>query len=345
MPRLFGVSVTLAIVSALFATVAMGNENPSRIFVQNTNPEFVVDNPENPANTYTIEALVSGDQAGQIAVEFVDYFSGSSGRQTLPGGTLPNSLEHAIELIPSDLSYTPNQKTQAFRLVFRPKSSIEQRIYSGAIRIGFTPVSSQEGFAGNAVGVTKNLIVTPFGAVNLLENDEIRAAEVVAVKISAMQRSSFIDRLLPDIPGVINHGPAEMVTKIQNDGTFPVFVSSKWQFLAGSELLAVKESPRELLGGGRSVQNVIQTVYVDQATERSINILPSLGLVEVRTDLTSELTGVEIATLSRTDSFLVLQWKEPLVGFLAIVLLWRLALRYRKAELIKSEPSAYQPAL
>jgi len=332
-----GIVIPIVAASTMFATVSAAEENPSRIFIQNTNPEFVVGSPENPANTYTVEALVSGDMPGEVFVEFVDYFSGSSGRQGLPGGTLPNSLQNAIELVPSDLSYTPNQKTQVLRMVFRPKPSIEQRIYSGGIRIGFAAASDEDGFASTTLGVVKNLIVSPFGAADLLDDDDIRAAEVSSLKVSALQRSSFIDRLVPDFPGVINHGPVEVVTRIENNGSFPVFVSGNWQFLAGGELLAVKQAPSELLGGGRSVQRSIQTLYVDPATQRSINVLPGFGVVEIRTELISELTGVEIGNLARTDRFLVLQWKEPLVGLLVILLLWRLALRYRKAELIKSE--------
>jgi hypothetical protein len=333
---------TFLAIHFVFATAASADEETNQLYVQNTNPEFVVDDPGNPGNTYTIEALVSGEQSGTIFVEFVDYFSGENSRQQLPGGSLPNSLQGALELRPADLSYEPNGKSQLFALKFSPKESIENRIYSGGIRVGFAPASEGSGFASSTVGVITNLIVTPFGGANSLSEDEIKPANFTSVEISPLERSSFIDRLLPDIPNVVNYGPVEVKTTIGNDGDFPVFVSMQWDFFSQDELIAKQESPKELLRGGLSSERSVRTVYIDPVTERSLNILPSLGFVSLETQLTSELTGVEIASLTRTDTFLVLQWKEPFAIALLIVALYRFSRKYRKPK-GKGTPELLEP--
>lgn len=115
-------------------TPATAAESKTEIYVANTNPEFVVGDPGNPSNSYTVEILLQGGQSGKIVVDFVDYVSGPQGRTTLPGGASPNSLKNAIYLATEQVDYIPNGTSQVFELKFLPLASMEPKLYSGGLR-------------------------------------------------------------------------------------------------------------------------------------------------------------------------------------------------------------------
>lgn len=326
------ITVPLAILLVLFGFGhSIADETKTEIYVANTNPEFVIDSPTNPANSYTVEVLLKGGQAGELVVEFVDYVWGPQGRVTVPGGSSPNSLQNAIYLEKTNLTYVPDGSDQVFALKFFPLESIEPRLYSGGLRIGFRPVADESGFASSALGVTKNLVVTPFGGATSIGSKELQPARLLQSYVSAIQRSSFIDSLLPDIPGIINFGPVEVKSKVENPGEYPVFVKVQWEFLNDNVLLAKQELPALLIGGGLAFERKVQTVFVDPITDRSINVLPDFGLIQLRTTVMSELTGVTVDSKQETTTFLILMWKEPLTISLLLFILYRSLRRARKS--------------
>lgn len=327
--RLF---LTLILVMFI-AAPSSAEESKTEIFVANTNPEFVIDHPENPANSYTVEVLLQGGQPGEVIVEFLDYVSGPQGRVTLPGGSTPGSLQNAIFLEGGRKKYVPNGKSQIFELRFLPLDSIESRLYSGGLRIGFQALGDDSGISTSTLGVTKNLVVTPYGGASILGSDQLLPARFVSNKLTPLQRSSFIDSLIPDIPGVINFGPVEVNTTIENPGEFPVFSQIRWEFSQGEELLASQEVPAKLMAGGVTFERKVQTVFVDPTTKRSINVLPNFGLIQMETTVTSELTGVTLDNQVSTDTFLLLMWKEPLVMGIIFVGLYRGLRRSRPGRL------------
>ncbi len=332
--RQLAIAATIFVAALLFVLViasgTYADESKTQIFVANTNPEFVVGNPDNPANSYTVEVLVEGGQPGALFVEFVDYVTGPQGRMTLPGGSSPNSLQNAIYLATRNTQYFPSGESQIFALKFLPFENLEPRLYSGGMRIGFRPDSGESGFSASTLGVVKNLVVTPFGGASVLGKDQLRAANLVTSHISPLERSSFIDSLIPDIPGVINHGPVQILSVIENPGEYPLFASVRWEIRSNEELLAVQEMPSKMIGGGLSLERKIQTVFVDPTTGRSINVIPNLGLIDLRTLVTSELTGVTLETEIRTQTFVVFMWKEPTVFVILILLTGFMARSYYK---------------
>lgn len=313
-----------------FGNTALAAESKTEIYVANTNPEFVVGDPENPSNSYTVEVLLQGGQSGTIVVDFIDYVSGPQGRATLPGGSSPSSLENAIYLASEQIDYIPNGTSQVFELKFLPRASIQPRLYSGGLRIGFQVASEDSGFSNATVGVTKNLVVTPYGGAASLDAEKLQPIRISQSRISPLGRSSFIDSLLPDIPNVINFGPAEVLTVIENPGEYPMFASIKWEFLSGQETLARQELPARIMAGGIEFERRVQTLFVDPVTNRSFNVLPNLGFVTLRTTITSQLTGVTVDTQVSSQTFLVLMWKEPVFALITLLILFRLLRRKKR---------------
>lgn len=304
------------------ATPATAAESKTEIYVANTNPEFVVGDPGNPSNSYTVEILLQGGQSGKIVVDFVDYVSGPQGRTTLPGGASPNSLKNAIYLATEQVDYIPNGTSQVFELKFLPLASMEPKLYSGGLRIGFQAAGEDSGFSNSTVGVTKNLVVTPYGGAANLDSEKLQPVRISKIRISPLKRSSFIDSLLPDIPNVVNFGPAEVLTVIENSGEYPLFASVNWEFLSGDETLARQELPARLMAGGITFERRVQTLFVDPVTNRSFNVLPDFGLVTLRTTVTSQLTGVTVDTQVNTQTFLIMMWKEPLFVIAVLLILY-----------------------
>jgi hypothetical protein len=171
------------------------------------------------------------------------------------------------------------------------------------------------------------MTVTPFGLVSSLEEGKLLPAQVIRHDIERLERSSFIDSLLPDLPGIVNFGPVESRVTYTNPGEYPVFSELSWAFEHGGEVIAYKSLREALVSPDQEVQKAVTTQVSGQAEGSQLNLLPGLGFVSNKITLTSSLGGTELPVQVFDGSFLVLQWKEPFVGIIALYFLVRWAWR------------------
>lgn len=300
--------------------------------------------PDGPPDEFNFKVVVTGDQPGQLTIELSDAKSVFDPQTRFPPKTLPNSLAYAIEMTPLDLTYDGKAGSKVFMVQFKPKPNLKKQFYQGFISISFGGGDS-DASAQSSVGALKPLIVAPYGAVDTLSLGQFQASQIGAIRVSPIWRSSFLDALLPDIPGILNYGPARIDFSVTNPGEMPSYTRVTLE-MQGSEGVLFKQTiPRKLTIGGEVGEYNIETTFEDENTNRTINALPSMGVFRLAVSASSELSGV--ARLSSAQaSIVVLQWKEPFAAISVVVFIFWLIRRLRKARrpkaqfVVPGEPSA-----
>lgn len=326
----------LAAIAALVAAIGIQipamalDDEPNRIFVENTSTYFVVGVPGEPEPRYSVEVVVSGSTPGRLEVSFTDTMQAGSSSPALPSGSLPSSLTNVLEFSPGDLSYKPNGSTQRYLLVFTVKNDYEFRPFHGNLRIAFSPGLDDSGQTTNTMGVVKNLLITPYGWAGKNPNDERTYSIIDRNIIEAASKSGLVDRLIPDVPFLINQGPVRASVRVTNPGVYPNNTWIEWRFFDGELLLAKKRIPNEFLRGGKSLDANFLVTYTDSETDRSFDVLPTFRLIRYEVTVQSELSGVEYEPQIEIQYFVIAPWKEILVLLLLALLALHLVRKMRR---------------
>jgi hypothetical protein len=288
--------------------------------------EFVVGDPTAKKNEISLEIFVTSDLPKLVQVEFVDFFSGEGGRSQLPSGSTPYSLANVLEIAPFDNRH-PGGGQKRYLVTIKPKVDYEQQLFTGGVVVRLDPVGSQGGGVGSTSSILRAMTVTPYGLVASLDEGNLQPAQVIRHDIHRLERSSFIDSLLPDLPGIVNFGPVESRVTYTNPGEYPVFSKLSWAFEYDGEVIASKSLREALLSPGQEVQKAVTTQVSGQVEGSQLNLLPGFGFVSNKITLNSSLGGTELPVQVYDGSFLVLQWKEPFVGIVGLYFLVRWAWR------------------
>jgi hypothetical protein len=288
--------------------------------------EFVIGDPAAINNEINLEIFVTSDLPKSVSVEFVDFFSGEGGRSQLPSGSTPYSLANVLEISPFDNRH-PGGGQKRYLVTIKPKPEYNQQLFIGGVVVRVDAVGDQSEGVGSTSSILRAMTVTPYGLVASLEEGNLQPAQVIRHDIHRLERSSFIDSLLPDLPRIVNFGPVESRVTYRNPGEYPVFSELSWAFEHGGEVIASKSLREALVSPNQEVQKAVTTQVSGQAEGSQLNLLPGLGFVSNKITLTSSLGGTELPVQVFDGSFLVFQWKEPFVGVLAIYFLVRWAWR------------------
>lgn len=327
----------VALLATLSFSAAPAAFADTKLTVSSIPAEFVISGPSPEEEFVSVDVTLTSESPKRILVTFVDYFTGEDGKRLqLPGGSTPYSLQNVLEVQEFDNLHRGGGLKQEFTVIFRPKPGHSKSVFSGGVSIGTGP----DGEAGEGIGssgaITRTMTVTPFGIAADLVDGSLQAAKFVRHDLERLERSSFFDSILPDIPGVVNYGPVESRVEYKNSGDYPVFYSLRWNFLSGAEPIASRTFPATLLNPEQSGAKAVTTQVDAVGKDLKLNVLPSFGFVENKITLTSSLGGTEFPVETYDGSFLVLQWKEPFVALLAIYFLvrwaWRKNLSKRKRE-------------
>jgi hypothetical protein len=288
--------------------------------------EFVVGDPASINNEITLEIFATSTSPKLVVVEFIDFYTGEGGRSQLPSGSTPYSLSNVLEIVPFDNRH-PGGGQERFLVTIKPKAEYKQQLFTGGVLVRLDSVGSQGEGVGSTGSILRAMTVTPYGLVATLEEGNLLPAQVIRHDIQRLERSSFIDSILPDLPGIVNFGPVESRVTYTNPGEYPVFSELSWAFEHGGEVIANKSLRSALVSPEQEVQKAVTTQVSGQAEGSQLNLLPGLGFVSNKITLTSSLGGTELPVQVFDGSFLVLQWKEPFVGIIALYFLVRWAWR------------------
>lgn len=321
---------TLAIAAALFlgATAIPAYSADNTLKVSNPPAEFIIGEPGKPNPELPVIVIVTGPVRSQINLEFVDYVFDDKGFKTrLPANSTPHSLAKVFNVEPFDDTYRPSASGSEFTIRLTPKQKKIDQIFYGGIQVTMDSSSSASprgtASANSSGAIVSQVNVTPYGFVGDIKNGKILGAQFERVTLNSTNRTSIIDSLIPDLPGLVNAGPIEAKVTYENSGELPVFTSASWEFSTEDKVLASKRSSKTILLGGRSATRSVITQSKIEDSQDTVNVLPNFGTVKITTTLHSELGGTKFEPVTMESSVLIVQWKEPFFFIcLALLIIW-----------------------
>ncbi len=317
----------------IVGVMALGFPSVSRaasdqLSVSSLPSEFVIGAPNDRQEKLTFEVFVTSQAPQQLIVEFVDFYAEEDGNRTqLPAGSTPYSLANALEIEPFDGMHAGRGKQQRFEISIRPKTGYSQSLYTGGVLVRLEPLGDENRGIGSVSSILRAITVTPFGLAASLAEGELLPAQIIRHDLTRLSRSSFIDSVLPDIPGVVNFGAVKSMVTYENVGEYPVFAGLDWEFNHAGAVIASKKFRAALLSPGQKVTKEVTTEISGQQEGSRLNLLPGLGFVSNKISLSSSLGGTDLPVQTYDGSFIVLQWKEPFVGVLGLYFVIRWAWR------------------
>lgn len=332
--------VNLIIVGTVFigssvATPSLAEETAesstvARLAVENLPAEFILGDPSNPENLLEVKVVLESKVAGELRVEFVDFIDRNP-LNTLPGGLLPFSLANALTIEPFETRHDPDSKSNVriIRVLAKDPNEVDPRIYFGGLRVSFIPDPSQASIKSNKASLVNPLTAVPFGVMDYLEDEQALPVQITKHEIQPLVRSSFIDEVIPDIPGIVNFGPVRSVLTLASFGTVPVFSSVDWEFQHAGETLARSEVAKRMFLPSRSSEVEALSVLRNPVSGTDLNLLPAFGFVDIHASVASSLGGSEFPLEKSSSRILIIQWKEPAAFFAGILFLMFLLLKVR----------------
>jgi|GEM_PF-1132608 len=312
----------------LFGLPNVSNAASEQLSVSSLPSEFVIGAPNAKQEKLTLEVFVTSQFPQRLVVEFVDFYSGEDGTRTqLPAESTPYSLANVLEIKPFDGLHNGGGKQQRFEITIIPKKQYRHSIFNGGVVARLEPIGDAAKGIGAAGSILRAVTVTPFGLAASLAEGELLPAQIIRHDLTRLSRSSFIDSVLPDIPGVVNFGAVKSMVTYENVGEYPVFARLNWEFNHAGAVIASKKFSPALLSPGQKATKEVTTEISGQQEGSRLNLLPGLGFVSNSISLSSSLGGTELPMQKYDGSFIVLQWKEPLVAILGLYFLIRWAWR------------------
>jgi hypothetical protein len=276
--------------------------------------------------------IVESQEAGSIVIGFDDVVLSEEGIwEAVEAGTTPYTLQSRIRPDPAVIRYEGDMvgEQQTFEVALRT-SGLDGQPRAGFITYTFVPdsLASAEGSVGirQSVAVRVRLGTWPSD----LDGVPVR----VSVSDLRLERdrdtiTGLIDRLLPELPRVLNRGPAVVRVRTTNigdvlvqSGTTLTLTRLPWlaalPFVdpAGSTVITLEDRAQLLLSGEGRTSTVASTASLVDGED--IDRLPFFGLVRISATSTA-FFGAASDEASATAVHLIAPWKEGLLILLLVV--------------------------
>jgi len=278
--------------------------------------------------------VVEAQEPGSVVMEFDDVIlSEQRSWERVDLGTTPYTLLFRVAPEPAVVRYEGDMvgTRQEFIIELRA-DGLDDLPRAGFITYTFVPdsASSPDGNVGIRQGVAARVRLGAWPA----DLEGLPAAiEVTGLRLESdrASRTSVVDRILPDLPRVINRGPAVIRARTANVGDVLVqsettltlarlpwisalpFVTSD-----GFTVITYVDRPRLLLPGEGRTSSVASTASLTDGEQ--IDRMPFLGLVRVGV-ASSAFLGATRDEVSDSVVYLVAPWKETLLLVLAYLAL------------------------
>lgn len=335
----------VALVLAGMPLVASAQTDRATISIEPSTVELV-----GTAGPQVVRVTVQGGVPGTLVLSLRDAVLGVGGAAIeAPLGTSPDSLGGLVEVVPPSFDYAPAAEPVTFTSGVALVAQSADRP-----RFGFlvAELTTPDGAVAAAVRIPvvavpgeRVVAELPAGTFGVAVDDLDIAPEAFTI----------VDRLLPDLPGVIGHGPLTSIVTARNVGSAVVEARVAWTYhrIGLSDLFSPESQPTLSYG---SASRFLIPGEVASAEGSSVltldagpfDAMPVIGLVRVRATVQWDLAGVASApepiTVSRT--LIVFPWSEALAALLAWAA-WRrrfgkiVDLRYSN-EPVPIEPGAHR---
>jgi hypothetical protein len=260
---------------------------------------------------------------------------------TLPFGSTPSSLAGVAQIVPDTIEYNPSDAgTQQFivRVSVDPEKLVGP--LQGEFMVTLTPTTpiESEGLAfGSALAIGYTVVAVPQLGEQTLYALGIRNE---SFRVTQHEKQSFLDRVIPDLPGVISSGPVNMQHLSKNIGDVPLDMRAVFEIyrvslssLFGGEAepyYLITGEPRIVLAGANFSSSYSTVIEVENGP--NIDALPFIGLVKFEVTSEGQISGLdaEVENGPIVNYYLVFPWKLALVVLVPALLFTYLRLRQKK---------------
>lgn len=318
------VLVVVAGTAPAWAGVQPANTEPTTLTVTGRAIQLEPSSFANGVATDSLTFRITGPTPQIIDVEIVDIVIDPSGAKSLfPAGSTPHTLQGVMSLGLFDTRYVPDGEAQNFS-VDVASSTVTDDVRYGGVRVTITPDSGLVSgpSVGTVSGVLLMVLVIPGGFDGVLPEAGATTLSMSPLRVSPVGGENIFERILPDIPGVVNRGPVTIDVDLTNESENPFFLTTEWIISSGDEVLLTTSRAQTLVFAEEVTQEQIDTVFDIPGSTNAVNLLPAFGFVDVHITSEARLGQSLLGATGQSTSFLVLRWKEPFAGVLALTIVW-----------------------
>jgi hypothetical protein len=300
--------------------------------------------------TAFLDYSVEGPLPATLSVEVVDLGVDAGGNKIpVPLNSTKFGLRNTIKIELDKYTYKPNGTKQKYRVKLTSLVNTLQGVRLGGVKVNLIPSTNPK--AGTKSINIVSAIVVSVGAVqygfDITEFNAQAKIKASNLRFVPVHRSGILGLIdyIPDIPRVIDHGPADWSLSILNIGIQPVEQFMRWRIVRGTatpyrddakryQYLYAFEASTHLTIPGQKFTERTRTVLVKNTEEQSalrsyakpteVSALPFFGIITTDAQVHTSFGAFTGATQHFSRTYLIFPWKEVLL----IILTY---LGYRKA--------------
>lgn len=285
-----------------------------------------------------VSIRVRGGTAGVLRLRLVDAAGGGD-----------DVVGRVLSVSPASFIYDPDAGDRAFIATIALVAGAPEEPIAAAL---VARLSSADAGGEEQASVTVPVIASADGD---LAGSFAPGALRVAIDDLSFEKAPFtiVDRLLPDLPGIVGHGPIGAVVTVRNAGSAVLEARVTWAYRRVGPLdLFRGGEPPTLSYGGTSRLLLPGGTFTDDGSSRidlsggPFEALPLIGFVRVTATVDGGLEGATAQAVTGSRVILVFPWSEVLVASVAWVVYRRrfgrvIDLRYSN-EPLPIEPGAHR---
>jgi hypothetical protein len=297
-----------------------------------------------------LDYSVEGPIPATLSVEMVDLGVDAGGNKIpVPLNSTKFGLRGVVKPQLDKTTYIPNGKKQKYRVKLTNLVGSLEGVRLGGVKVNLIPRESAK--PGSKTINMVSAIVVSVGAIQYgFDMNEFNAQAKLKgsdLRFVPVRRNGILGLIdyIPDIPYVIDHGPADWSLSIVNVGIQPIEQFMRWRIVKGRDIpytddlkkynyvyaseggshLTIpdqkfRESTRTVLVKNTEVQSDLRAY----AKPTEINALPMFGFITADAQVHTSFGAFKGKTQHFSRTYLIFPWKEVLL----IILTY---LGYRKA--------------
>jgi uncharacterized membrane protein YuzA (DUF378 family) len=297
-----------------------------------------------------LDYSVEGPIPATLSVEMVDLGVDAGGNKIpVPLNSTKFGLRGIVKPVLDKTTYIPNGKIQKYRVKLTNLVGSLEGVRLGGVKVNLIPQeSSKPGSKSinmvSAIVVSVGAIQYGFDMTEFNAQAKIKGSDLRFVPVRRSGILGLID-YIPDIPFVIDHGPADWSISILNVGIQPLEQFMRWRIVKGRDIpytddvkkyryVYASENGSHLTIPDQKFTERTRTVILKNTEVQSdlrayakpteVNALPLFGFITADAQVHTSFGAFKGKTQHFSRTYLIFPWKEVLL----IILTY---LGYRKA--------------
>jgi hypothetical protein len=292
-----------------------------------------------------LEYSVEGPIPATLSVEMVDLGVDAGGNKIpVPLNSTKFGLRGVVKPELDRNTYIPNGKKQRYRVKLTSLVDTIEGVRLGGVKVNLIPQASTKPGARSINMVSA--IVVSVGAIqygfDITEFDAQSKIKGFDLRFVPVHRSGILGLIdyIPDLPFLIDHGPADWSISILNIGIQPLEEFMRWRIVKGRETpyrddmqryqyLYAFEAGTHLTIPDQKFSEKTRTIILKNTEVQSnlrsyskpteVNALPLMGIITADAQVHTSFGAFTGATQHFSRTYLIFPWKEALLILLAYI--------------------------